>query len=95
MAGRFSSKILQNVVQKYFVGEVQHWAADLNRRQYALSEAMADLEGELAPMLSESYARWTKERAAVFQRNKVLIQRHVLLIGKLIDEEKLAAHCDR
>ena len=95
VAGRHSSKIMQNVVQKYFVGEVQQWAADLNRRQYALSEAMADLEGELAPMLSESYARWRKERTAVFQRNKALIQRHVLLIGKLINEEKLAVHCDR
>jgi hypothetical protein len=101
----YSVLILKNVVTKYFVGDVQVWAAELNRRQYALIGAFRTLEQTLgSPKVgdggmglespfSEEYTQWLKARDALFEQTKEEIRAHVEKLKLLQDEAAVAALC--
>jgi hypothetical protein len=89
----YSREILQNVVQKFFVGDVQVWAAALNKRQYALQAAMEALEPAFESVLSAEYLSWSKQRDALFFETRHAIQMHVQKIQILLNEDSLSAWC--
>lgn len=89
----YSPVILKNVVEKFFVGDVQVWAADLNRRQYALYEAYRSLEKRLEGHASPDYSQWASERDQLFEHMKDEVKKHVMRLKILQDEAAVAALC--
>jgi Protein of unknown function (DUF3080) len=89
----YSPVILKNVVEKFFVGDVQVWAADLNRRQYALYEAYRSLEKSLEEHTSPDYSQWANSRDQLFERMKDEVKKHVMRLKILQDEAAVAAFC--
>lgn len=79
----FDANIFSNVVRKFFVGEVQPWAAGLNRRFYELIEPVRELERLLGPGEPEAYANWRMARAAFIDSARASMKSHVLQIGEL------------
>lgn len=69
--------ILRNVVEKYFVGEVQVWAADLNRRVYSLIESYQNLEASFRDVESETYRAWRQQRDTFLAGGLEAIAQHV------------------
>lgn len=74
--------ILQNVVEKFFVGEVQVWAADLNRRVYSLVHAYQGLEARFAEVETEAYRDWRTARDEYFESSIGATAEHVGLLQK-------------
>lgn len=90
---RYSPSILSNVVQKFFIGEVQVWAAALNRRMYDIQTLSSALETVFEPYLNRDYQQWAVERTSLFEQSHNLVRRHVELLSVLREEERLKAHC--
>jgi len=59
-----AASILRNVVEKFFVGEVQPWSAALGRRQHELLPLVTALESALESALPVAYRRWQEQRNA-------------------------------
>lgn len=91
----FSPAILSNVVQKYFVQDVQVWAADLNRRYYAIQSAMEPLENILKAYTSDTYKRWSAGRGALAESVKSRLQQHVAKLRVLLEPANLKEWCKR
>lgn len=89
----YSREILQNVVQKFFVGDVQVWAATLTKRQYSLQTALKDFESAFESVLSAEYLSWAKQRDALFLEARQAIQTHVQKVQILLNEDSLSAWC--
>jgi hypothetical protein len=89
----YSREILQNVVQKFFVGDVQIWAAALNKRQYALQAALEELEPAFESVLSDEYRSWAKQRDALFSEARHAIKMHVQKVQILLNEDSLQSWC--
>lgn len=71
---------LENVVQKFFVDEVQAWAAQLSQRYYALIPPYQKLEAHFVELESEDYRTWRRERDASMRQALESAKRHVELI---------------
>lgn len=71
---------LENVVQKFFVGEVQAWAAQLSQRYYALIPPYQKLEAHFVELESEDYRAWRRERDDNMRQALESAKRHVELI---------------
>lgn len=89
----YSEEVLSNVVQKFFVGDVQLWAAALNKRQYANSDALTALESAFVGVLSQEYLGWAKQRNRLFDEVRQGMQRHVEKLQILLTKEALKAWC--
>ncbi|WP_231871709.1 DUF3080 family protein [Oleiphilus sp. HI0079] len=89
----YSFDVLANVVQKFFVGDVQVWAAALSKRQYANSTAIASLEGAFFDLLSNDYLSWMKRRDRLFNETRHAVQQHVEKLKILLTQEALKARC--
>jgi hypothetical protein len=74
--------ILRNVVEKFFVGELQPWSAALGRRQHELLPLMTNLESTLASALPPAYQRWQTMRDASLEAWTAAPRQHV---GELQD----------
>lgn len=63
-AGRMSSQadILKTVVQKYFVGEIQPWSADLARRYHELLPPIRALEELVEGAAPDAFILWQQAR---------------------------------
>lgn len=59
-----AASILRNVVEKFFVGEVQPWSAALGRRQHELLPLVTALESALESALPAAYRGWQEQRNA-------------------------------
>ena len=57
-----AATILRNVIEKFFVGEVQPWSAALGRRQHELLPLVAALESALESDLPPAYRQWQDHR---------------------------------
>jgi len=53
---------LGNVIEKFFVGEVQPWSADLGRRQHELLPLVQALERQIGSALPPAYRDWQRQR---------------------------------
>lgn len=91
----YSPAILLNVVQKYFIQDVQVWAAGLNRRYYAIHSAIEPLEKVLAEYTSDAYKQWSESREALAERVKSRLQLHVAKLQVLLKPTKLKEWCGR
>lgn len=80
-------RILENIIAKFFVGEVQVWAAQLNRRYYSLIEAYQQLEQTFQDIEPELYQHWRTNRDQQLQSGINASAKHVASI------EKALQHC--
>ncbi|MDX1453174.1 MAG: DUF3080 family protein [Oleiphilaceae bacterium] len=73
----FNLSVLDNVIQKFFVGQVQQWASSLSRRYYALIEPYIALERLLEEAEPEAYKAWRQQRGALFEQGLRALRKHV------------------
>jgi hypothetical protein len=69
--------ILDNVIARFFIGEIQGDAAALGRRFHELLPPLVSLETDLQAVLPVQYASWQHERNARLQRFAAAPRRHV------------------
>lgn len=75
------SKAFENVVAKYFAGEVQGWSALLSQRWHDLDLAVHNLERLLEHTLPEDYRQWQEARDAFLTQGVIDAPReHVKVI---------------
>jgi hypothetical protein len=68
---------LSTVIEKFFVGEVQPWSADLGRRQHDLLPLLQELEQLVASALPPAYRNWRGRRDASLSRWAAAPRQHV------------------
>jgi hypothetical protein len=68
---------LNTVIEKFFVGDVQPWSADLGRRQHELLPLLHELEEQVAPALPSAYRGWQARRDASLSRWAEAPRQHV------------------
>lgn len=74
-----------NIVTKFFVGDVQPWAAILSRRYYAVIEPYERIEMLLEPHLPEGYLRWRATRQNAMHLALEAAKPHVTLLQRLME----------
>ena len=72
-----AADILPNVVRRFFVGDIQTWAAAVERRRHALQPGVRELESLLAPALPQNYVDWQRGRRAAMEAWAAAPRRHV------------------
>lgn len=72
-----AADILPNVVEKYFVGQIQPGAAALHRSFHALLPPVRELETRLGEVLPDDYLRWRDARDRLLERGSGAPRRHV------------------
>ena len=71
------SRIFENIVSRFFVGDVQPWLVALRRRKEVLMTPVETLEQPLLSSLSPRYVQWTHQRAQLLSRQTNLIKTHI------------------
>ncbi|MGI9292451.1 MAG: DUF3080 family protein [Pseudomonadales bacterium] len=84
------ARILFNVVQQKFIGGIQPWAVDLNRRRYELLPAITQLEQTLAEAEPASYRLWRRQRDQQFSTAFAAPKQHVAALQPLLEQCGLA-----
>jgi hypothetical protein len=79
-----SAPILRTVVGKYFIGEVQIRAADLEQRYHQLLTPIRELEALLDDALHDSYRSWMQQRDQQLQRSRAAPATHVGRLQELL-----------
>ncbi len=77
-------RVLDNVVRRYFIGEVQPWLVAIRRESEPLMLAQQGLEQRLRSVMPAGYARWADWRDALYQRVATLPADHVAAIRPLL-----------
>ena len=80
-----SATIFENVVRKYFIGEIQPVAATLGRRHHQLIPAIEALEESLFPALPPGYRNWRTKRREALTQAAAAPRRHVEQVKTLLD----------
>lgn len=83
-------KILFNVMQKFWLQQLQPWSAQLNQRAYELLPAVRALEETLANGEPASYTNWREQRDRQFDHLLLAPRRHVGAIRPLLEQCGLA-----
>lgn len=78
-------KVFATVTRKFFIGRVQPWLADINRRQYELMAAVTALERALLSASPAAYRQWTDQRAELLKRATAAPRRHVEAIRPVLE----------
>ncbi len=73
----FDARILDNVIRKFFVAEVQVWAAQLSQRYYALMVPMEALENLLVAGEPPAYRDWRQHRMQFLEVARQSMRVHV------------------
>ena len=84
-----AADILENVIARFFIGELQGNAAALGSRFHSLLPPLGALEVKLQATLPEEYAQWQRERDERLQRFASAPRRHVEQL------KALRAPCER
>jgi hypothetical protein len=69
--------VLDNVIARFFIGELQPRAAALGSRFHTLLPPLQSLESRLASVFPENYGAWQRQRDAQLQRFAGAPRRHV------------------
>ena len=77
-------RILLNVVQQFFVGDVQVWAADINRVLYRVLAPHRQLEQALAGVQPAGYLQWAAERDAQLGDIQAAPKSHVTSLAPVL-----------
>ncbi len=72
-----AATILDNVISRFFIGELQPGAAALGSRFHELLPSIHALETQLEPVLPEPYVTWQRRRDDQFSRFTAAPRRHV------------------
>ncbi len=91
----FNREALQNVIQKYFVGEVQAWASELSRRYYQLMEPYLALEQRLESVEPAAYRVWREKRDQQMQAWLRAPAEHVAHLQEFMEQCESASATDR
>ena len=79
------AEILQTVVEKYFIGDVQPWSAKVGGRHHELMTALRELETALADALPPGYTRWQDSREQFIAATTASPRDHVAELKVLLD----------
>jgi len=79
-----NAPILRTVVQKFFIGGVQPWAADVNQRYHLLLKPIRRLEALLAEALPPAYGTWRDARDAALDQTRSAPATHVRRLQALL-----------
>jgi len=74
---------LQNVVNRFFIENVQAQSVKLNRRYQQLMPVISRLEIRLLPYANEAFNKWVSLRRAVFDSSLTASKQHVIELQKL------------
>lgn len=80
-----AASTLRNVIEKFFVGEVQPWSAALGRRQHELLPLVAALESALESALPLAYRQWQGHRDSQLQHWAGAPRRHVEALQAVLE----------
>lgn len=80
-----AADVLPTVARKYFVGEIQPQAAQMERRMYALLPPISTLETTLLIVLPENYRLWKTQREKLLQQVRKAPARHVAAIQRNLE----------
>ena len=75
----------RNVVEKYFVGDVQAWASILNQRYYQIHEEYVELEGSLLEDLPPVYITWRDQRIEQLRAALESSKLHVAYLKRVLE----------
>ena len=71
------SRAFDNIVSRFFVGDIQPWLVALRQRKELLLAPVKQLEKLLRDAMPEQYAQWTEERDQLLSRHTALIREHI------------------
>ena len=74
------SRAFDNIVSRFFVGDIQPWLVALRQRKELLLAPVQQLEQPLRDAMPEQYAQWTEERDQLLSRHTALIREHISAI---------------
>lgn len=80
-----AADVLETVVRKFFIGGIQGWSSQLERRRQALLPPLQSLEARLAPVLPADYRDWLSRRDARLDDDAAAPRRHVEQLKRLLD----------
>ena len=71
------SRAFDNIVSRFFVGDIQPWLVALRQRKELLLAPVQKLEQPLRDAIPEQYAQWTEGRDQLLSHHTALIREHV------------------
>ena len=80
------SKAFENVVSRFFIGDVQPWLVALRQRKEVLLAPVQQLEQPLLGAMPPQYAQWADRRDQLLSRDTTLIKRHIGAIQSALAE---------
>ena len=75
-----AAKIVERVVLKYFIGDVQPWLAQLNQREHEVMTLIRSIETQLGDTLTPPYLAWQESRDALLSSLRDTPLTHVAAI---------------
>ncbi len=79
-------QILDNVVRKFFIAEVQAWSARLEARRFKLSPKIEALEGALSHAEPHAFSTWRGQRDELIQYYALAPKRHATSLLPLLEQ---------
>ena len=80
-----AGQILETVVRKFFIGQVQPWSVRLQRRRQDLMPPVLALEQQLEIAMPPEYAHWRQQRHALLASAVDAPKTHALLLAELLE----------
>ena len=74
------SKAFENIVSRFFVGDIQPWLVALRQRRELLLPPVQQLERPLLAVIPDQYGQWADERDQLLSGHTTLIKRHISAI---------------
>lgn len=78
-------KIVDNVVRKFFIGDVQPWSVQLARRRSDLMAQVRLLEAYLEPVMPPAYRQWSKQRDQLLASAEEAPREHARSLAALLE----------
>ncbi len=79
-----AADILPNVVQKFFISDIQGWSASVASRRFGLLPPIDQLEQQLSSALPPAYRAWQQHRYAALDRGTEAPRLHVDAVKALL-----------
>ena len=80
-----AADILPNVMQKFFVAQIQPGAAALHRSYHEMLPPLRDLEATLDAVLPQDYRQWRDTRDGLLSNGADAPRRHVTNIQAVLE----------
>lgn len=80
------SETFENIVSRFFIGDVQPWLVALRQRKEVLLAPVQQLEQPLLGAMPPQYAQWADRRDRLLSSDTTLIKRHIDAIQSALAE---------